>query len=67
MGIATPVCALARNDDLILFGFFLKLVGTDAAQGALVIFRQLFAFIDITANDAYILFHIDFLQLILLI
>ena len=46
---------------------FFKLVGAYAAQGALVIFRQLFAFIDITANDAYILFHNDFLQLILLI
>ena len=58
MGIATPVRALARDDDFILFGFFLELIGTDAAQGALVIFGQLFAFIDITANYTYVLFHV---------
>ena len=39
-----------------LFSFFLELVGTDAAQGAFVIGRQLFALVDITANGAYILF-----------
>ena len=43
--------------DFYLFSFFLELIGADAAEGALVIFGKLFAFIDITANDTNILFH----------
>ena len=36
---------------------FLEHVGADAAQGALVIFGQLIAFVDIAANGANELFH----------
>ena len=57
MGIATPVRALARKDDFILFGFFLELIGTDAAEGALVIFGQLVAFVDKAADITYKFFH----------
>ena len=35
-----------------LFSFFFELIGADAAQGALVIFGQLFAFVDPAADPA---------------
>ena len=41
--------------DLTLF--FFELVGTDAAQGAFVIFGQLIALVDIVTNGATELFH----------
>ena len=37
--------------------FFFKLVGADAAQGALVIFGELLALIDITTDGTYEFFH----------
>ena len=40
----------------LLLDFF-ELIGTDAAQGALVILGQLVAFIDVVANGADKLFH----------
>ena len=40
----------------LLFHFF-EHIGTDAAQGALVILGQLVAFIDVVANGADKLFH----------
>ena len=45
-----------------LFCFFLELVGTDTAEGAFVIGGQLVALIDITANNANVLFHVFYLQ-----
>ena len=50
----------------MLFGLFLEQVGTDSAQGALVVFRQLFALVDITANGADKFLHNEFLQLLFL-
>ena len=45
-----------------LFRFrFLKHLRADAAQRALVIFRQLVAFVDIAADCAYKFLHADFL------
>ena len=40
---------------------FLKQVGTDAAQGALVILGQLVALVDVTADGAFKLLHIGIL------
>ena len=41
----------------MLFIFFFKLLRAYAAQGAFVVFGQLFALVNITAYGAYIFFH----------
>ena len=44
--------------DLFFFvGDFFELVGTDAAEGAFIIFGQLVAFVNITADGTNKLFH----------
>ena len=45
-----------------LFSFLFKEVGAHAAEGALVIFGELFALVDIAANRADKLLHISFLH-----
>ena len=53
--IASPLFALMLKYEALLL--FFEHVLAYAAQGALVIFGQLFALVDITADDTYILLH----------
>ena len=54
-GRVNPSC----KELVSLFSFFLKLVGTYAAQGALVILRQLFALVNVTADGTDKFLHAD--------
>ena len=53
-----------RIQELLLL--FFKLVGAHAAEGALVIFGEFFALVDITANGADKLFHVVFLLIVII-
>ena len=53
-----------RIQELLLL--FFKLVGTHTAEGALVIFRQLIAFVDIAADNTDIFLHIVFLLIVII-
>ena len=41
----------------LFFSYFFELVRTDAAQGALIILRQLVTFVDVITDRTYELFH----------
>ena len=49
-----------------LFFHFFKLLGAYAAERALVVFRQLIAFVDVIANGANKLFHNEYLTFLLI-